>query len=232
MDVTAIVDFFTHIEDYVLELGASPWVLLAVVLLATIDGFFPPIPSESVVIAVAVLAVAGEAPSLWLLWPAAALGAFVGDQVAYSIGKHVPVERMALFRRPSGQRILGWAARLLDSRGTMLILSARFVPIGRVAVNMSAGAVGFPRARYTIIAAIAAVLWGAYSIGIGLVTGHAMDEQPLLGVLVGVLGGIALGYVVDHLLTQVRTRFGIAVPGPAAAAVPEEGEDPDDGAPR
>lgn len=230
MDVAAVVELVTHIEDYVLELGASPWILLAVVLLATIDGFFPPIPSESVVIAVAVLAVAGQAPSLWLLWPAAALGAFVGDQVAYSIGKHLPVDRMALLRRPGGQRTLTWAARILDSRGTMLILSARFVPVGRVVVNTSAGAVGFPRARFTIVAAIAAVLWGAYSIGIGVVTGHAMDEQPLLGVVVGVLGGIALGHVVDRLLARLRTRLGIAVPGPAA--LPEEADSPDDGADR
>lgn len=227
MNVAAIVEFFTNIEDTVLELGASPWVLLAVMLLATIDGVFPPVPSESIVIAVAVLAVAGEAPSLWLVWPAAALGAFTGDQVAYTIGKHVPVDRLA--KRPRGHKFLRGASRLLDSRGTMLILSARFVPVGRVAVNMSAGAVGFPRVRFVVIAAIAAVVWSAYSIGIGLVTGHAMDEQPLLGVLIGVLGGVALGYVVDFILRRVRARFGVVLPGPAGAA--EEAGSTDDAEP-
>ena len=38
------------LEQWALDLAASPWIYLVMYLFATIDGFFPPIPSESVVI--------------------------------------------------------------------------------------------------------------------------------------------------------------------------------------
>src|SRR5690606_41677879 len=91
--------------------------LRILLLLATLDGFFPPVPSESVVIAVAVLAMTGTGPSLWLLILVAALGAFTGDVIAYTIGSKVPVHRMRLFRGSRGQASLAWAGRALASRG-------------------------------------------------------------------------------------------------------------------
>ena len=52
-----MMEMMAATEEWVIALAGSPWILLAVLALATIDGFFPPVPSESVVIAVAVLAV-------------------------------------------------------------------------------------------------------------------------------------------------------------------------------
>ena len=97
-------EVMTVIQEAVLGLAGSPWILLAVAVLATIDGFFPPVPSESVIIAVAVLAVAGDGPSLWLLILAGAVGAFCGDLIAYTIGTKLPIERFRLFCSPRGQR--------------------------------------------------------------------------------------------------------------------------------
>jgi membrane protein DedA with SNARE-associated domain len=39
------------VENWILVLAASPFVYLGMYLFATIDGFFPPIPSESLAIA-------------------------------------------------------------------------------------------------------------------------------------------------------------------------------------
>ena len=49
-------------SDWVLALVGSPWLFLVLYLFVTIDGFFPPIPSESVVIALATLATAAGEP--------------------------------------------------------------------------------------------------------------------------------------------------------------------------
>src|SRR5690625_4360522 len=113
------------IESWVLGMAESPWILLAVLLLATIDGFFPPVPSESVVIAVAVLAMTGDGPSMWLLILVAAVGAFCGDVIAYAIGSKVPIDRLRIFQGRRGQATLAWATRALAHRGTVFILSAR-----------------------------------------------------------------------------------------------------------
>lgn len=44
-------------ENWILTLVASPLVYLGLYLFATIDGLFPPIPSESLAIALAALSV-------------------------------------------------------------------------------------------------------------------------------------------------------------------------------
>ena len=62
------------LEDWVVALTASPLIYLAVYVVATIDGSFPPIPSESVVIALAAMAVATGSPDIWALLAAAAAG--------------------------------------------------------------------------------------------------------------------------------------------------------------
>ncbi|TDD59363.1 DedA family protein, partial [Actinomadura rubrisoli] len=64
----------------------SPWFYLALFAVAAIDGFFPVVPSESMVITGGVYAASGR-PNLALVVVLAALGAFIGDHVAYFIGR-------------------------------------------------------------------------------------------------------------------------------------------------
>ena len=60
------------IEAWALALAGSPWIFVVLYLFATIDGFFPPIPSESVVIALAALAISSGQPNIWLVMLVAA----------------------------------------------------------------------------------------------------------------------------------------------------------------
>ncbi|WP_193311279.1 DedA family protein [Georgenia satyanarayanai] len=209
------------IESWVLGMADSPWLLVAVLALATIDGFFPPVPSESVVIGVAVLAMTGEGPNLWLLILVAAVGAFTGDLIAYTIGSRVPIDRLRIFQGRRGRASLAWARRALAQRGTVLILSARFIPIGRVAVNMTAGAVAFPRPRFILIAAIAAIVWGGYSTALGIGAGVFLHDHPLVAIAVGVTGGVLIGFVVDAGLRWVHRRFGGKLPESLEVLAPD-----------
>src|SRR5690606_22503218 len=126
-----------------------------------------------------------EGPALWLLVAIAAAGALTGDLLAYAVGTRLPVERMWFLRGRRGQAALAWAGRALASRGTVFILSARFVPIGRVAVTMTAGAVGSPRRRFVLVAAIAGVLWSLYSAALGIGAGVLLPEHPVVAVAAG-----------------------------------------------
>lgn len=199
-----------ELGEWVAALAGSPWMFLVLYAFATIDGFLPPVPSESVVIVLAALSAADGRPDLWALGAVAAVGAFTGDQIAYSIGRRVPVRRLRGLRSARAQHAVVRAERALAHRGAAFIIGARFVPVGRVAVNMTAGTVGFSRARFSFFAAVAAVTWSAYSVGIGAGAGHLLEEHhPLAGVAVGVTGGVLTGVVVDCALRRVtRIRLG------------------------
>src|SRR5690625_6687610 len=87
-------------EEWAIALAGSPWVFIITYLLCLIDGFFPPVPSESVVIALAALAVSAGNLNLWLVGITAELGAFSGDQIAYAIGRKLDLPYTSLERTP------------------------------------------------------------------------------------------------------------------------------------
>ncbi len=206
----AISTFFDQLESGLLDLASSALVYPALFAFAMIDGFFPPIPSESAVIALAVSAHATGEPELFLVLLVAAAGAWCGDQIAYQLGRLLGTERIRFLRSSRGRRAVAWATRALQQRGAVFILAARYVPVGRVAVNMTAGAVGYARRRFMAFSAIAAVAWSAYSTLIGLVAAQWLGDRPLLAMVVGVVVGIAMGVVLDLLLTRRRAGEGEA----------------------
>ncbi|MCB5273409.1 putative membrane protein [Arthrobacter sp. SO5] len=195
------------INDFILAAAGQPWVLFLVFACCVIDGFFPPIPSESVVVGLAAVAATADIPNPVFLAATAAAGAFVGDNMAYLIGRGTGTRRWSWMRRPRMQAAFRWAGRELRKRPASLILVARFVPIGRVAVNLTAGATRYPRPRFMALTALSAVLWGAYSVAIGLFFGQWFEENHLLGAIVAVICAIVLGVVVDVAVSKVRGRL-------------------------
>lgn len=211
------------VNDWAIALAGTPWVFLVVYLFATIDGFFPPIPSESVIIALATLFVQDRSADFWLLGAAAAAGAFSGDQIAYEIGKHIPVRRIRFMRSERAVKAIEWAEQALERRGGSFIIAARYIPIGRVAVNMTAGTTGYPRLRFTGLAAIAAVSWSIYSVVLGIGAGMWLKNHPTLALVAGVAAGLVLGVVVDRVMALLRGRRGRRVVAEASGVLLTEG---------
>lgn len=220
------------LEEWILALAGSGWVYLGVLAFSAIDGIFPPVPSESVVIGLAAISMVEGAPNLWLLALVAAVGAFIGDQVAYLIGSKVDVYRLRLFRGQQGARALAWAEHALAHRGSSFILAARYIPIGRVAVNMSAGALGYPRGRFMGLSALACVTWAVYGVAIGVGAGAWLHDHPVVAVVAGVCVGAVVGLLIDRVLRRwlrpsaqptVLGRPGVAQREPGADAEPAVG---------
>ncbi|WP_307802375.1 DedA family protein [Cellulomonas fengjieae] len=210
------------LEAWALALVGSPWIFVVLYLFATIDGFFPPVPSESIVIALAAVSMAEGTPNLALLVLVAAAGAWSGDQIAYQIGTKVKVRELRLLRSPRGQAAVDWAENALSHRGAAFIIAARYIPIGRVAVNMTAGAVHYSRRRFMGLTGIAAITWGAYSSLIGIGAGAWLHDHTLIAVAVGVIGGLAIGVIVDWALRKLTGHGRVE-----AAAAPEVADTPD-----
>lgn len=194
------------VNDFILAAAGQPWVLVLVLACCVIDGFFPPIPSESVVVGLAAVAATADVPNPWILMLVAAVGAFSGDNIAYLIGRRVGTSRWGWMRNPRMQSAFRWAGRELRKRPASLILVARFVPIGRVAVNLTAGFTHYPRLRFVGLTVLSATLWAAYSVGIGLFFGQWFEDNHLLGAAIAIICAVALGIVVDLLINRLRRR--------------------------
>jgi membrane-associated protein len=192
------------INDFILAAAGQPWVLLLVFACCVIDGFFPPIPSESVVVGLAAVSATAGVPDAWLLILVGALGAFTGDNIAYLIGRKIGVRRWRWMRSQRMQGAFRWAGRELRRRAASLIMVARFIPIGRVAVNLTAGATRFSHGMFVALTAMSAVLWAGYSVAIGLFFGQWFKHNHLLGAIIAIVAAVILGIIVDRVISKIR----------------------------
>jgi membrane protein DedA with SNARE-associated domain len=142
---------------------------------------------------------------------AAALGAMLGDSAAYWIGRVLKPDRWRMLSRGKGLSAYQWASRTLVKRGGPLILAARYIPVGRVAVNVVAGTLRYPYRQFLMFDVIAGFTWGAYATVIGFVAGAAVGENPLIGVGVGMALAVVIGWAVQRVLGR---RLGFDSPPP------------------
>lgn len=189
--------------SHFIELHANAWWTLPLVtLLAIMDGFFPPLPSESVMITLAVYSAAGHGPNPWLIFAFALLGAVIGDNISYAIGRHSGLHKLRHANRPRIKRAFDFAERELGKRGGMLIFVGRYIPVGRLAVNVTAGATRFPYKRFVVFDTLACITWAAYSVLVGFAFGKWLKEYPLLGSLLGIGFAVTFGYLLDRAIQK------------------------------
>lgn len=224
--MSGIWDWLVHlsgnVEMGILDLVESLWIYPAVFAVSLIDAVIPVVPSESVIIGAASAWQSVGKPILPLLFLAGAAGAWCGDQTAYFIGTKVDVRHVKFFKRPKILAALDWAEHALEHRGTLYIIAARFIPMGRVAVNVSAGALRFPRRRFMAVDAIATSIWAAWGILIGTAAASLLGDNLLLSIVAGITGGVVLGFAVD----KVMRLFGLSAPELPPLAEQLEADEP------
>ena len=87
-----------------------------------------------------------------------------------------------------------------------MIVVARYVPGGRTAVTLTAGAVHHPPSSFSFFDGIAAGSWATYAALVGYLGGAAFEDEPLKGVLLGL--GLALSVTgAIELLRHARRRI-------------------------
>jgi membrane protein DedA with SNARE-associated domain len=158
------------------------------------DAVFPVLPSETMVIAAAVLAAQGHL-NIVLVVIAAAVGALAGDNTAYAVG-HSGLRRLAdrLMNSDKSRRRLEWGRAQLQHHGGWIIVVARFIPGGRTATTYVAGTVGMPwKSRFLPADGLAAALWALYSSGLGYFGGSAFEDNFWLPMLIAAGASILLG---------------------------------------
>ena len=162
---------FTH-----LVADESGWAYLILFLLAFLDVLVPIVPSETAVITAGVVAASGDL-SLALIIPAAAVGAFLGDNTVYLIGRRFGgrvTERF--FSGEKATERMTWAEVQLSERGGELIVVARFIPGGRTAVALSAGTLGYRWRRFVAFDLAATLIWASYAALLGYYGGRTFES--------------------------------------------------------
>lgn len=195
--------------DIILPIAASPWIYVAVVVFVIIDGVFPLFPSEAVVVGLAALASSTEALNGPLLVLAAVLGAVLGDNAAFFIGKSLRRTSMDLRRFGLLARMLDWTSRGLKQRPGTFILIARFIPMARLAVNLTAGLESFSYLRFLPLCVIAGTAWATYNVAIGIAAGQWFGDNPLIGMCIAIALAMFFGWMVDFAIRRFQTRAGL-----------------------
>ncbi|MGW6276128.1 DedA family protein [Kribbella sp. NPDC055071] len=189
------------------ELMSSGWIYLALWGFAALDGFFPVIPSETLIVTAGVFAAASGEPNLYVVVVVAAIGAFIGDHVSYALGRGAG-GRLLDRVKPGTKRhaAVRWARRSLAERGGLVLVVARYVPGGRTAVTLTMGSVRYPLRQFSPFAALAAVSWALYCSLVGYIGGKAFEDNPLKGVILGIGLALAVTAIVELVRHRLRKR--------------------------
>jgi membrane-associated protein len=169
------------------------------------DAVFPVLPGESSLILAGLLTQIGELHVTPVI-AAGALGAFVGDNTTYWLGRKVgrPIQKR-LFMGEKSLRLVDWAERQLHERGPVIVLVSRFIPGGRTATTFSAGLVKYSWPRFLLFTAIAGVLWSTYATLVGVLGGRLFEDNPWLGLLTAFALALVIG-VAGEGFRRLRAR--------------------------
>ncbi len=189
------------VETLAFDLASSPWVYPVIAVLAAADGFTIVLPSETVVAGLASTAVSLGAPNIALLGLTAALGAHAGDVGVFLLGRLFAKAPWLAEATRIGS-VLAWTRRRLETQGPLYIMSARYIPYGRLLVNAAAGSSGYPIRRFLALSATGCVIWASAYIGIGAGAGAWFGQQWWLALVLAVVVAIAMGFVVDRVIRR------------------------------
>lgn len=157
--------------------GLAPWIIAVVCAFLFIEtgllvGFF--LPGDSLLFTAGLLVATGTVHvNIFLLGTAAFVAAFAGDQTGYFIGRKAGP---AVFKKP-GSRLfrseyIERAHEFFEKYGRRSVILARFVPVVRTFLPVTAGVAKMGYRTFVAFNAIGALLWGMGVLMLGFWLGR------------------------------------------------------------
>ena len=187
------------------NLGSAALWGSAIILFVECGLFVFFLPGDSLLFTVGLLVGRGSIDQpLWLVCLVLTIAAFAGNVVGYEIGRKAGP---ALFRRPDSrffkQKYIDQTVGFFDKYGARAVILARFVPIVRTFITVTAGVGRMDRRRFFGYSAIGAVLWAT---GI-TVLGYFLGSVPFVAAnLEVILLLIVLVSVLPAMVEVLRAR--------------------------
>ncbi|WP_193106204.1 DedA family protein [Brachybacterium sp. FME24] len=193
-----------QVEDWIMVVADAWWIYLIVYGFAAFDGFFPTVPSESTIVTLSSLWSSSGRPYIILIGLAAWIGAWTGDNLGYFLGRKIGWERFRFLREGKGRRAVDAADHGLQRRALVFLMTARYIPFGRTAVNLVAGAVRYPHKEFWPRSLLSTFVWAVYSCAIGAVAGAWFGEHHLLAITVALIAAVVLALAAERLISIVH----------------------------
>jgi membrane-associated protein len=195
------VDLVAHVCNAALH---SPWLLPLLIVLIAVDGPFPVLPSETLLMTAAAQAFGEhDAAAVIGLFVAAVLGSVAGDLFVFGLGR--TSHRMLAKKIDADHGLSMWVRKHLLERPGVALVGARFVPGGRLVSTAAAGLYGLALRRFVPWSVASSAAWSVYMLAVGMLLGPLTGGNPLLSLVAGIVMAIvtAAGFAV---VQRMRTR--------------------------
>lgn len=205
---TTFGEWIENLTDWLEEASGKWWFLLVILAIALLDSVIPIVPSETAVILGGVAAGQGEQPLLAVI-AAGAVGAFLGDNLAYEIGHRFSdrIARRAEHREKTRKR-MDWARQSIAERGGMLLITARFIPGGRTALTITSGLTSQPRLWFVKWIGVAAILWASYAAILGNIFGQQFADNHTLAFVLAFSAALSITILIEVVRHVRKSRAG------------------------
>ncbi len=154
-----------------------------------------PLPGESMIIGAAIYAATTGKLDIWFVVLAAAIGAILGDNFGYLIGRSAGLKLLERYGKYVGltQKRLTLGRYLFKRHGGKVVFAGRFIAVLRTFVALLAGAAHMEWKAFLFYNAVGGVAWSAlYGFGAYALGESARSVSGPLGIGLGVAAAIVL----------------------------------------
>ncbi|WP_102141239.1 DedA family protein [Mycobacterium hubeiense] len=210
MTTTYVALMPDYMDPLVLIGYFGTWALVGLLLVVFIESgiLFPVLPGDSLLFVAGMLA-AGTATQgtanfqLWQLLVFIPIAAVAGSQIGYWIGRGIGTSMFKPDARFLKQKYLDEAHVFFEQRGPFAVVLARFVPIVRTLVPITAGAARMNYAVFTLYNIVGALIWG---IGLTLLGYWLGQFEIIQKLLEPILVAIVLASIAPIMLEWYKRR--------------------------
>ena len=164
-------------------------------LIVMLESMGAPLPGESLIIGAAIYSATTHRLDIAWVIAVAVLGAIMGDNFGYLIGRSVGFRVLARFGRHVGlsDQRLKLGRYLFRRHGGKVVFFGRFIAVLRTFVALLAGANHMPWPSFLLYNALGGIGWaGGYALAAYLLGKEAQRISGPLGLVVGSVAGIAV----------------------------------------
>lgn len=208
-----IIDWLGDFTDKLGDWAGNWWFLGVIFVIAFLDSVIPVVPSETTVIIGGVAVATGTAPyPLLAVIAVGAAGAFIGDNMAFTIGRRWSdaFERRAQ-RKPKFAAKLAWAHEEIHERGGLLLITARFIPGGRTVITIASGITRQSRAWFVRWSFIAAMIWATYAAGLARLVGEPFKDDHTKAFWIAFATALGINVLIE-IVRHVRKKRNSSAP--------------------
>ncbi|MBO6071453.1 MAG: VTT domain-containing protein [Aeriscardovia sp.] len=185
-------------------LGTTYLLLFMAIFLETGIVVLPIVPGDSLLLASGVFASISGQLQLGVLIPLLAVGAFLGDQSNYFIGRFLGEK---ILKNPKWKKRLSSklsrSEDILNRFGKGAMFFSHFIPVGRTFIPFLCGISGLPWKKFSALNAPGDCLWAIILLSIG----YFCAKIPFVKKYLGLIALIAVGcLVVSVLISFFRSK--------------------------